>query len=304
MKKIIILLILLTITGCTGIIPGANRETITLPEINTGTQGLQISYLQDMPSYELFENQLFEIGLELHNKGASDISDGLYNIAVDEQQITLIDGRMNRFKAKGKSVYNPEGGKQIINIKAKTKSLEGRLSTQSTSIITTACYSYTTKATQLTCIDTKPLKEEEKACKISSTSTKQGQGGPIGVTRIEPRMIPHQNPELITPTYIIEIENLGTGQVINTNSIYEACTGQEISEENYDTIIINAQLSNKKMTCQPETLKLKQDQNKIICKLEQGISKNAGNYQTPITIELNYGYVESKPKTIRITKTS
>ena len=122
-KTIISAILLLTIIGCTGIIPGADRETIHLPEIYEGTQGIEISFLQDMPSYELFEDQLFEIGLELHNQGASDINNGLYSIAVDEQLITLVDEQMNRFNIQGKSVYNPAGGKQIINIKAKTKQI-------------------------------------------------------------------------------------------------------------------------------------------------------------------------------------
>ncbi|MBD3361279.1 hypothetical protein GF358_00650 [Candidatus Woesearchaeota archaeon] len=301
-KKIICLTMLFILIGCTGMRFPKNKEAIPVPDIHQGTTAIEMQYTEGMPPKEIFEKQLFEIGLELQNKGATDIQNGIFNLAVNEQFITLLDEQMTRFNIKGKSVYNPIGGKEQIRIKAQSRELGRQISGQSTTLIANACYQYQTKATILTCIDPQPLKKETKVCTVQSQSTPQGQGGPIAVTNIEPKMMPHQNPDKIKPAYVITIKNLGNGQVIEPNTIYDACTGRNIGKENYDILLINALLSNEILNCEPQTLKLRQNENKILCESTAGIPKTAGNYQTPITIELEYGYIQTIPKTIRIAK--
>jgi hypothetical protein len=303
MKKTIAMIIMsMILLGCTGILPFQKRETIQIPKIHEGVQGLELEYLAQMPPHEIFENQLFEIGLELHNKGAEDIQNGIYNIAVNEQYITLVGEKMNRFNIKGKSIYEPLGGKKRISIRAQANEMGEQMTRQSTTIITNLCYEYATKGTILTCIDTQPLKKETKVCTVKSISTGIGQGGPIGIIKVEPQMLPHDDPDKIKPSYIIHIANLGKGQVVDTGSVYDACTGRSIGKEQYDTIIVNALLSNEMLTCEPQQLKIRQQENKILCTLEKGINKNMGNYQTPLIVELEYGYIQTKPLTIRLSK--
>jgi hypothetical protein len=303
MKQIILCLILFMILiGCTGIIPGQNKDTIQIPDIHKGTQGLEINYLNGMPPVEIFENQLFEIGLEITNKGATDIQNGIYNIAINEQFLDLIDEKMNRINIKGKSIYQPLGGKEQIRLKVRSNQLGGQITKQSTTIIANACYEYSTKATVITCIDTQELKQETKACKIQSHRVGGGQGGPVGVISVEPKMLPHENPDRIKPVYIIEIQNLGTGQIIDSNLVYDACTGRSLDKKEYDVVFVNAMLSNDVLNCEPSPIKLRAKENKILCELNQGLDKNRGNYQSPLSIELDYGYMQTLPKTITINK--
>lgn len=301
-KKIICAVLCLILIGCTGFVLPQRKETIKLPDIHEGTAGIELSYLDGMPPREVFENQLFEIGLELHNTGAADIQNGIYNIALNEQFITILDEKMNRFNAKGKSMYSPLGNKERIQIKARANELGGQMTSQGTTIIANACYEYATKATIMTCIDTQQLKKETKVCQVTEYSSASGQGGPVGIVKVEPKILPHEDPEKIKPSYTIQIENLGKGQVIESGLIYDACIGRSIGKENYDAVLVDAMLSNQVLDCQPRTLKLKQKENKILCELNQGINRNAGNYQTPLTIELNYGYMQTQPKTIQIRR--
>ncbi|MBN1644509.1 hypothetical protein JW851_00515 [Candidatus Woesearchaeota archaeon] len=300
MKKTISLILFLILVGCTGIIPGQSKETINLPDVHEGTTAIEMEYINGMPPSEVFENQLFEIGLELHNSGATDILNGIYNIALNEQYITMQDEKMNRFNIKGKSMYEPLGGKQIIQLKARTGQLGELIKKQSTTIIANACYEYATYATIITCMDTNQLKKETKVCTIQMQTPSGGQGGPVGVTSVETKILPHENENLVKPTYIIEIQNLGKGQIIDPGLVYDACTGRSIGKENYDIVQVNAMLSNDVLNCEPA--KLKQKENKIVCELTQGLSKSAGNYQTPLILELNYGYIQTLPKTIQINK--
>lgn len=302
MKWIICLTLFIILIGCTGIIPGQDRSTIRIPDIHQGTQGLEINYLSGMPPVEVFENQLFEIGLEITNKGATDVQNGIYNIAINEQFLDLVDEKMNRINIKGKSIYQPLGGKERILLKARSSELGGQITKQSTTIITNACYEYSTKATIITCIDTHELKQETKVCKIQAHRIGGGQGGPVGVVSVEPKMLPHENNDRIKPTYVIEIQNLGKGQVIDSNLVYDACMGRSIDKKDYDVIFVNAMLSNDILNCQSSQIKLRAKENKILCELSQGLDKNRGNYQSPLSIELDYGYMQTLPKTITINK--
>ncbi len=305
MKQIIAILAMMAIlTGCTSF--GTifqQKQTITLPPVHEGTQGLEISFLTNMPPAEVFENQLFEIGLDLNNKGAADVQNGIYTIAVNEQYITPVDEQIGRFNIKGKSVYDPLGGQERIRAKVQANALSGPIAKQSTTIITNVCYAYKTTGTIMTCIDTQPLKKETKTCTVKPVSTSAGQGGPVSAVYVEPRMPPHTNPEKIMPTYVIQIENRGTGQVIDANLVYDACTGRNIGKESYDLVKVRAMLSSDELACEPQQIKLKQKENKVVCTLKQGISANKGNYAAPLIIELEYGYMQTKAKTITLSKT-
>jgi len=302
-KMMMIAVIMIILTGCTGIIT-TNKNTITLPPIREGTKGIELSYLPELPPIDVFEGQIFEIGLNIDNQGAEDVQNGIYTLGMNEQYIIMLDEQMNRFNIKGKSTYNPLGGQQRVILKAQANTLGGQLASQSTTIIANACYEYMTSATIITCIDTQPLKKEQKVCTIQPITQSGGQGGPVSITRVEPTMIPHSDTDKIIPTYTIQIQNTGTGQIIDSKQVYDACTGRNIGKDNYDLVTVQATLSNNILTCQPSQIRVSPDNNKVVCRLPQGISKNTGNYQAPLIIDLEYGYMQTKPKTIRIIKSS
>lgn len=306
-KQIITILAIIAIstmlTGCSNF--GTifkQKSTITLPAVHEGTQGIEISFLSNMPPAEVFENQLFEIGLDLNNKGATDVQNGLYTIAVNEQYISPVDEQVGRFNLKGKSIYDPLGGKERIKTQVQANLLGGQITKQATTIIANVCYSYKTAGTIMTCIDTQPLKKETKTCTVTPTSISAGQGGPVSVVYVEPRMPLHTDPEKIQPTYIIQIENRGTGQVLDTNLVYDACTGRNIGKDNYDLVQVRAMLSDDELNCEPQQIRLRQKENKVVCRLEQGISANSGNYVTPLIVELEYGYMQTNSKTVTVSK--
>lgn len=295
--------ILITLAGCTGLnVNNTNKNTITLPAIREGTRGIEISFIQELPPAEVFEGQIFEIGFNLENKGAEDVQNGIYTLGMNEQQIIMLDEKINRFNIKGKSTFNPLGGQERIILKAQANTLGEQLGSQSTTIIANACYEYSTSATLMTCIDPQPLKKEQKTCTTSTITQSGGQGGPVAVTQVEPKLIPHTDTEKIIPSYMIQIQNTGTGQVIDTKQVYEACTGRNLGKENYDLVSVSAVLSDEILTCEPTQIRLKQSDNKILCKLDKGINKNTANYKAPLTINIEYGYMQTKPKTIRILK--
>lgn len=302
MKKIIILCIIaLFLTSCqySGIL---KKEQIKIPAVHEGTQGVTLEFLQNAPPPEIYEDRLFQIMIQVRNAGATDIRGGMLVLSVAEQQISMETGKDQRYDLEGKSVYNPEGSREIKEYLAKTRLIMPSIKSQTTPITASTCYPYQTKATALACIDTDLAGiVKTKPCRTSKITLSGGQGAPIAVTSVEPKMTPHQDPEKIIPEFHIKIRNLGKGQAMTKDKVYQACTGTALGQESWDRVEISATLSDKKLNCKPEKARLTED-TAIICTLEEGIDKTKGTYISPLSIETDYGYITSIVKNIEIKK--
>ena len=72
--KIVILLILLILTGCSSNTSTSDNGLDT--DIHKGTEGMVINIIEVSPPTEITLNSAFQIGLELKNVGATDIKQG------------------------------------------------------------------------------------------------------------------------------------------------------------------------------------------------------------------------------------
>ena len=301
MKKIIFCLILaLFLTSC-GIM-GQKKEQIKVPDIHEGTKGVVLSFLPNAPPAELYEEKLFKIMINVQNAGAVDIKNGMLVIGIEEQQVSLESASDARFDLDGKSIFNPEGSKTIKEFKAKSKLLIPGIEAYDTAVTATACYPYKTEATALVCIDTDLAgMVKTKPCKTQKISLSGGQGAPIAITSVEPKMMTHDDPEKIQPEFVIKIQNQGTGQAMTREKVFDACTGKALGKDAWNRLQLRAQLSDIPLTCRPETVRLTEDTT-VICTLDAGIDKAQGTYTAPLSIELDYGYLDRAVKKINIKK--
>ncbi|MBW3004209.1 hypothetical protein KY310_00040 [Candidatus Woesearchaeota archaeon] len=301
MKKIIFCLILaLFLTSC-GIV-SQKKEQIKIPGVHEGTKGVILSFLSNAPPSEIYENKPFEIMVDVQNKGAADIKNGMLVINVEEQQVDLESANDARFDLDGKSVFNPEGSKEIKEFRAKSKFLITGIEAYDTAITATACYPYKTEATALVCIDTDLAgRVKTKPCKTQKITLSGGQGAPIAISSVEPKMMLHDDVEKVQPEFIIKIQNSGTGQVLVREKVYEACTGKPLGPEAWNRMQVRAKLSDIPLVCKPEIVRLAEDTT-VVCTLEEGISKTQGTYTAPLSIEADYGYLDRAVKKINIKK--
>jgi len=303
MKKIIFCLILALILTSCGVI-SQKKEQIKIPGVHEGTRGIELSFLPNAPPSEIYEDKFFDIMIEIQNKGAADINNGMLVLGLEEQQISLESAGDARFDLDGKSIYNPEGSREIKEFRAKTKKILPGIGAYDTAITATACYPYKTEATALVCIDTDLAgRIKTKPCKTRTITLPGGQGAPIAITSVEPKMMPHKDIEKVQPEFQIKLQNLGTGQALTREKVFDACTGQPLGTESWSRIQVRAQLSENPLTCMPETVKLTQDTT-VICTLEEGISKTQGTYTAPLSIEAEYGYLDRAVKQINIKRLS
>ncbi len=303
MKNIILLITLgLLITGCQ-FMP-TKQGQIAVPDIHSGEKGITLAFLDNAPPSDIYEGGPFDIILKVQNAGASDVRGGMLIIGVEEQNIELISPNSERFDLAGKSVYSPEGTYDLIQFRAIAKKL-GASATKSytTTITVDACYTYQTAATATVCIDTDIFGlVKNKPCSVTTQKYSSGQGAPISVITVVPKIIPNIDPEMVTPEFTISISNPGQGDAVASEKIYAACKGQQIGAENWNAIKISATLSDQPLQCIPETITLMPGENKAVCTLPSGISKTMGTYSAPLSVVLDYGYMTKKIKTMNILK--
>jgi hypothetical protein len=322
-RKIILMLFILVLIGCK---IAQQQNPITRGEIYTGTDGLVFGFLKNAPPAQVYastgnEKSQFNVVLELQNKGAYDIENGYLTMILEgdymsvdnwetTNMISYAGESQARFNLEGKTMLNPLGSKEITSIKVNAKKFPEALSEKHTSsVLLAACYRYQTNLQENVCIDTDiyNLKSMDKPCQVKDLTLKS-QGAPVAITKVEVEMLPHEYENKIKPIFTIYVENKGNGEVIRPDetAIESACSSSslKIKENDLNVIYIQAYLSGKEypLDCTPDQIKLRNKEGYIRCTLKEGKDKQYGTYESPLIIELYYGYMQTIAKEVEIKK--
>ncbi len=300
MKKNIILAaaaLILLITACTGIGQTKDKEgQLYTQEYRTGTAGLGISFVQNLPPARLFDTDQFNAMILVENKGAFTVGgpgDKVYISGFDQ---TIITG-INTWGAdipvlEGKSQFVPTGSSDNVHFKGLISPLRQKnIDKYPFTVLATACYSYETIATANICIDPNPYATNvRKVCTPTSVSLGGGQGAPIAVTIIETDASPGRT------RIKIQIQNLGTGDVFRYGTDYLAKCSPSSPPLAFDEIdyveLVEVIVSGVsiKPTCKPldkNHIRLTSGKGTAFCEFT---TSGQDAYTTPMTIKLRYGY--------------
>jgi hypothetical protein len=304
MKKIILIItsiFLILIVGC------SNGEgpsvSITDNDIHTGTEGLSFKFGEKTPPPLVYATDNFPIGVEIKNKGAFDVQNGYLLLNIEEDLLELDQGNQrSKVDLEGKSLSNPEGDEEVFRFNVISRELGKVTETITTTMLATLCYKYQTDVNVDVCVDTDfyNTREIEKACDAKDESFTSGQGAPIAVTRIESKIL--EENEIIKPHFTIYLRNKGQGEVINQNSVDNACSASTIGDSQLNYLNVNVNLGDmqSQLTCKPNQIKLKDDAEIIRCTLDEGVDKSIQPYTTVLNIKLDYGYIETISKSVQI----
>ena len=303
------ILFLLILSACN---IGSSTKSITDADVRKGTDGLALAFIKNAPPENVFEQSTFPIAIDLKNKGASDIENGVFAMGFEKEYVdTSGKDPKSVFNLKGKSIFNLNGDEKFIELNAKAKQVGSQSETHPSTIFATACYPYKTILGTSVCIDTDIFgtKLRNKACEVKDLLFNNGQGAPVAITKIESKMLPVEDESMIKPQFIIHIENKGNGEVIKSEKIGSVCTNEPLDFRDFNIIQIKASLSeNEKLNCNidgTETTaesRLRQKKSIARCTLENGIQRNIDAYTSPLRIELDYGYTFTISKDIIIEK--
>ncbi|RME53066.1 hypothetical protein D6783_02980 [Candidatus Woesearchaeota archaeon] len=287
----------------------------TTPPIYQGREGVVFDFTPGRPPDEVFEGRSFVLSILAHNKGASSLNNnsfGIVKLGFDPRYLRLTRTLLPdmNIQLEGKSEAYPQGEQNVFDIALfEAKQADASFSQSYTDISLTMCYPYRTFLSTPLCVDLSKYYENrrDEVCYATPLAF-QDQGAPVAITTVESDFLPLPSPETeefkVKPDIRITITHIGNGIILAPTpqeTLAQQCSLQG-SEETLNTVHINATLGGKQLSCTPELVHLMEQEGTVFCTFpgDEGVLGKS-NYETILTIELTYTYLETKKKQITIT---
>jgi hypothetical protein len=171
-------------------------------------------------------------------------------------------------------------------------------------LLITNCYLYSTNAAPVVCIDPAPYSDNAKSCRPSNYNPTNGQGAPVAVTSIEQENTPR------SVIFKINVRNQGDGEVWAPGSLPKCSPYQKsrvtLKDKNRVILgIVRVSGDATPLDCTPNrVLKLdpRTESGTITCKYDIEYQGVKSAYQTPLVVELWYGYEETIRRSVEIKR--
>lgn len=301
-----VVIIVLVLVGCQSAVPGKDQQTVSY---RSGSEGLRISFLENLPPNRLFDNEDFNAVVQVENRGASDAGasgDKVYLSGFDPSIITGISTfgmQIPPLLGKNPRLQEQAGGLDTVYFKGRIASLKGKGFPQfPAKILATTCYQYETVASPQVCIDPNPFSPtlKQKVCSVQNAAAGT-QGAPIAVTSVDVDATPGST------KFKVHVANVGGGRVfryglqslLHCSPFSEGLGFNELDYiEVQDVIVSDVSI---KDTCRPSDnnhVRLTGGQGMFYCEFNR--MRGTSAYQTPLIIKLRYGYETTVLKNVDI----
>ena len=303
LKSVIMALLLIAVivfSGCDLIKGGSTKVNSNYFK---GTKGIEMSFKSGLPPSKIYEGDKFHAVLDIRNLGSypdKGAPEGrLFISGFDKNAINGYWENYDYFPKSlpGKTPLNPTGGHATKVYKDREVRVPFDNEKYSATVQVTACYKYRTTATPVVCIDPEPGNRiPDKPCRPQVVSMSGGQGAPVAVTKVEPRI----SSEGIY--FTIYIQNVGKGKVISTSK-YSSCPFN-VDYNDINKVLVQASLPyDSSPECTPTgtnynpVILSNSGSGAITCRFN-----NPGGqaYKTPLKIRIDYVYSSSIKKDIEI----
>ena len=292
---------------------------------HVGSKGMEISFLEQAPPNEVYENSSFNVNVIVENRGAYDVVEdkaGIISIGYDPfymqlsefEQTEQVQASANSLLVKGiqlygKSQYHPTGDINYFSFSNfQSRSVMGQREKPSTKIFASLCYPYVTVFASQVCVDLSAIGENlrKQVCTQKDLSLTD-QGAPVAITQIEVDNQP-AGKAVVRPVYTIHIVNKGSGTVVSPS--YDAaefervCSFQGLERGDFNTVKINAMLSEStQLECSPNPVRLFEGEGFTRCQVsDENLVIGHQNFETSLNINISYVYLTSVSKEIEIKR--
>ncbi|MDP3734210.1 MAG: hypothetical protein Q8R37_03190 [Nanoarchaeota archaeon] len=305
----VLITVLFLLTACQRV-PGGERPEDTaaaLRQVQVGTQGIEAKVLPNYPPPTIYDqNELITI-VEVRNRGNNNLEPQECFVRINGFDPNIVGGDYQRARScaenigllEGKTVFNIEGSFNQIEFRTPNIVLPAGVPDYDPALKILACYNYHTRANPQVCID--PLRyqvtAEQKTCTPQNVAMGGGQGGPVGVTYVGVEMTGSK------AIFDINVANLGPGRVLSPYTDIQSCNDASIDRTDFDKVAYSVELASGALVdCKPRDgfVRLSNGQGKILCTFN---IPGTTAYETPLLIDLDYGYIQSSPMSVRIIKT-
>ncbi len=293
-------LFLLLLASCQ--LGGLTKTTVPKEvPVFTGTAGLEPVF-NSASMNNILMCQQADVYVDMKNSGASDIVDGTYMFIAEDQYLLPLSERSQKFSLAGKSQFNPKGEFDQIHFRVKNTGILPQFESYQSDLIFRACYKYNTFASAQVCIDPDIANlNPRKTCRAFPVVLSGGQGAPVAVTRVESLMVPEG--DSVHPVFAVYVQQVGMGSVVKTAGADFACTGGGGPLlANY--AVPHASIQNMDLKCEPNEVRVEPGkESRFIC--ERGdmlFGPSEGTFNTILSIQLDYGFVNSVGLPLTITR--
>lgn len=291
-------------------------QSQSLFEPHKGTKGISVSFFDNMPADEVYENSAFDIGLDIRNDGADDVDNVRFNVEAERKLIEIVSGSPFFVSLKGRSIESPVGGNVIKTVSVRSDKIIAS-EEYDTNLRVSYCYPYRTVFSAPVCIDPDVAgrkADKPELCKKKEFSFYGGQGAPVAVVKMSVQMIPKEDG--VEPGFSFEVENSGAGHVIpvDDSSIANACSAAGIPSDVLGVIeIAGADFGgdDSKLVCSKSKLRTPEKKDsETEYSSERAVVRCTGSiipytkeaYVSYVSAELKYGYQDSVGKEVKIIK--
>lgn len=309
-KLVLTLLLLLLIVSCRRVPAGDQpRDTAAnLQQVQTGIQGVELQFLGSYPPPLIYDqNELVAI-VNVNNKGNHDLQSQECFVQITGFDPNIITGGFNNPRScadnvggvlEGKNVYNLNGGSNQIEFKSTGIQLPPNVYEYNPILNFLACYHYQTKANPSVCVD--PLffqvTAEQKTCLPRDVPMAGGQGAPVAVSYVGVDMIGSK------AIFEITVRNLGIGRVLSPHADVRSCGQASLDYTDLDKVGYTVEMSGGSIVdCKPRDglVRLDNNQGKVVCQFD---IPGSSAFETPLRITLDYNYIQSVTKPVKIIQT-
>jgi len=291
---LILVLILLVVSGCTGG-SKATKDPTSTTFAATGSNGVEVAFTQNQPPAKVYTGAPLTVMAQVQNKGTYDVQNvDIFLSGFDPNIIRMGTGRKSVRNLDGKSTLNTQGDVDTVDFTSSNLVLPIGTVKYDPNVMMSWCYPYETIASPMACVDPRPqYTAENKACKVANLATGGSQGAPISVKTVEAQA---------TPSYMvfrIHISNVGGGQVFDYGKLSSCPFNLQYSDLDKVYVKEVSLGTGKRPTeCKPKNpLRLVNGQATLFCKFAQ---VGGPAFQTPLNVKLQYGYTKSVTKKIQI----
>ncbi len=295
-KSAIVLFLLVMLVAC-----AARRGEVPQPtEFRTGSQGLYMNFVPNLPPPRLFDREPFNVMIQVENRGTSPVGfaglDRIYLSGFDNTLITGVNINGEPIPLlEGRGPFVPQGGIDAVNFRGTIQSLAARrIDKYTPTILATACYGYETVASAQVCIDPDPYAPTslQRICIPTSVGT-GSQGAPIAVSSVEVDAAPGKT------RFRINVQNVGGGDAFRERAL-PACSpytpGLTFDEIDFIEVAdVTVSGVSIKQSCRPIDntghIRFANNQASIFCEFTNMIGQ--APYLTPLNVILRYGYRQS-----------
>ena len=275
----------------------------------TGTRGLVMNVMRTAMPDSIYAGESLYMQLNLRNEGAPDIFDGVISVSTDSLLEVTNEDEFKVLTLRGDAgIFRGEEDIVQINLISKDLGMDG-VTARDSQITINACYEYNTFFEDTFCLDADIRNQQiEKPCTMRELSGARGQGAPVVVSKVVPRSVVSESGARVS--FRIYIYNSGSGLVLTKDSSKRVCQDR-FDERDMGIIKINEitlsrfKLSDESIICDshtnnPNEFDISDRLEYIECRIVEELDFSEGTFLTPMTIDLDYGYLETVRTSINV----